>query len=71
MDGPLYFVGICPAPEAATAGAVGTAVTEPAGALLPGIWAAPVEADAAGAGAKTELFSSTLLPEERGCALPK
>ena len=62
-----YFVGICPAPEAAAAGATGTGTVDGAGAVVPGICAAP---DAAGAGAVMPMPSSTLLPV-RGCALPK
>ena len=66
-----YLVGICPTPEAAVAGTAGTAVTEAKGALAPGICAAPVAAEAAVEGAVTEDFSKTLLPVERGWALPK
>ena len=61
-----YFVGIWPAPEAAGAGAAGVTALLIAGALVPGICAAPTAADAPTAGATTDAFSKTLEPDERG-----
>ena len=65
-----YFVGICAAPDAGTAGAAGTEALPAAGADVPGIWAAPEAAGAGTAGAVTAIPSSTL-ELVRGWALPK
>ena len=66
-----YFVGICAAPEAGTAGGPATAALLPgAGTEVPGIWAAPEAGSIGIAGAVTAAPSRTL-PLVRARALPK